>query len=134
MQYRELIERARQQLNPRTLSRYGADAGSVACALRTAGGNIYTGVCIDTPCSMGFCAEHNAIGTMVTGGESHIEVIVAVDSHHTIIPPCGRCREFIYQVDDNNRDTLVVVSEDDVRSLRELLPAHWFENFRKKEV
>ena len=47
--------------------------GDVGCALVSEKGRIYTGVCIDTMSSMGFCAEHNAIGSMVTAGESRIK-------------------------------------------------------------
>ncbi len=54
-----------------------AEAGGVGSALVTATGNIHVGVCIDTACSMGYCAEHNAIGSMITAGESHIATIVA---------------------------------------------------------
>ena len=57
MEFEELIDLARKTLNPRELSD-SASAGSVAAALLTDKGNVYTGVCIDTPCSMGFCAEH----------------------------------------------------------------------------
>ena len=47
---------ARKALSPRTISPY-IEAGQVAAALLTAKGNIYTGVCIDTACSLGMCAE-----------------------------------------------------------------------------
>lgn len=43
-------------------------AGGVATALLSTKGNIYTGVCIESACPLGFCAERNAIGTMVTQG------------------------------------------------------------------
>lgn len=33
---------------------------------------IYTGVCIDTACTLGMCAERNAIANMITNGESKI--------------------------------------------------------------
>jgi len=48
-----LIERATAILNPRELSPR-AEAGGVASALVTDSGNVYVGVCIDTPSSMGF--------------------------------------------------------------------------------
>ena len=54
------------------------DAGAVCAALLTEKGNIYTGVCIDTACSLGMCAERNAIANMITNGESHIKKIAAV--------------------------------------------------------
>ena len=44
------------------------EAGSVSAALLTAKGNIYTGVCIDTACSLGLGAERNAIANMITNG------------------------------------------------------------------
>ncbi len=72
----ELYERAKKILNPRKLSSL-AEAGGVASALVTNEGNVYVGVCIDTSSSMGFCAEHNAIGNMVTNGESRILTIAA---------------------------------------------------------
>lgn len=122
----ELIIKARQALAPRTLSSYGTEAGGVACALVTHNGHIYTGVCIDVACGIGFCAEHTAIGTMISSGESGIESIVAVNDQGIVIPPCGRCREFIYLIDDRNSRTRVIVSEDSSKPLRELLPDHWF--------
>ena len=48
------------------------EAGQVAAALMTKSGNIYTGICIDTACSLGMCAERNAIAHMLTCGESEI--------------------------------------------------------------
>lgn len=55
----ELYQRAKGVLNPRKLSD-AAEAGGVGAALLSESGRIYTGVCIDTACSMGFCAEHAA--------------------------------------------------------------------------
>jgi len=76
MTNQELIERAKSVIKPRKLGE--CDVGGVGCALLTDKGNIYLGVCIDTCCSIGFCAEHSAIAAMVTNGESRIEKIVAV--------------------------------------------------------
>jgi cytidine deaminase len=65
---------------------------------------------------------------MVTAGEYRIERIVAVwrdDSARLyVLPPCGRCREFIRQVDPANLDTEVILDLNRSASLRELLPAH----------
>ena len=101
--------------------------GDVAAALETTTGQRYVGVCIDTPCGTGFCAEHAAIAAMVTAGEYRIARIVAVwrDEHDRlhVLPPCGRCREFIRQIDPGNVDTEVVLGVDRGVPLRELLPA-----------
>ena len=121
---REMILKARTVLNPRQLARDNT-AGGVACALLSAGGNLYYGVCIDINSGIGFCAEHSAIAAMITAGESRIARIVAVCGENTVLPPCGRCREFINQVDASNlQNTLVVLGPDRMVTLRELLPHH----------
>lgn len=120
----DLVLRARDVVNPRQLSPT-VGVGDVGCALVTEKGNVYVGVSIDTACSMGFCAEHNAIGTMITNGESRIVKLAAVDWNGKVVSPCGRCRELIYQVDPRNADTLVVLSNRREMKLRELLPEHW---------
>lgn len=123
MEFSELIEIATQTLNPRALSD-SAEAGSVAAALVTDKGNVYKGVCIDIPGSIGFCAEHAAIAAMITAGESRIEKIVAVCEGEGIVAPCGRCREFMYQINHENLNTQVHLHHQIV-SLEELLPHIW---------
>lgn len=124
MDFSELIARARAVLSPRALSA-DASAGGVAAAILTRGGHVYTGVCIDTACSMGFCAEHAAAAAMVTAGEHEIAQIVAVGSHGQIMPPCGRCREFLSQLADANGEAEVLVADGVVVRLKELLPYSW---------
>lgn len=122
----ELLAAARSVLNPRRLSD-AAEAGGVGAALLGASGRIYTGVCIDTACSMGFCAEHAAAAAMVTAGESHVLRMVAVNWDGAVLPPCGRCREFISQLHAANLDAEVLVREGMVVPLRALLPHDWRE-------
>ena len=99
--------------------------GDVASALVTDAGNVYVGVCIDTTSGTGFCAEHAAIAAMVTAREYKIAKIVAVwrgeDQVH-VVAPCGRCREFIHQIDPANVDTKVILGRQRTAPLRELLP------------
>lgn len=77
---------------------------------------------------MTFCAEHSAIATMVTAQEYTIKTIVAVWKDATgtldVLPPCGRCREFMRQIDEANLETDVGLGRDHVVTLRELLPYH----------
>jgi cytidine deaminase len=101
--------------------------GDVASALITDTGSVYVGVCIDTASGTGFCAEHAAIAAMVTAREYKIAKIVAVwqaDDRGAlhVVPPCGRCREFIGQIDPANLDTEVVLGRQRTSRLRELLP------------
>jgi cytidine deaminase len=124
---RELIRRAAETLNPH---RGPGDRhfGGVAACLVSASGNLYVGVDIDTSSGTGFCAEHAAIAAMVTAAEYRIAKIVAVwrdeQGHLYVLPPCGRCREFIRQVDPANLDAEVILGDGRRQRLRELLPEH----------
>jgi len=120
----ELYEKAKSVLNPRRLSE-SAEAGGVGAAILSGSGSVYVGVCVDTGSSMGFCAEHAAAAAMITAGESRVVKMVAVDWDGRVLPPCGRCREFINQLDDGNRETQVMVREGLVVPLRDLLPHDW---------
>jgi cytidine deaminase len=120
----ELYQKARSVLNPRKLSSE-AEAGGVGAALLSDSGAIYTGVCIDTACSMGFCAEHAAAAAMVTAGENRVLKMVAVGWDGKIMPPCGRCREFISQLHDDNLAAEVLGAEGTVVRLKDLLPYDW---------
>lgn len=117
----ELI-RIASELAGEYLASPDCSAASVAAALVARSGHIYTGVSVDTKCSLGFCAEHAAIAGMLKSRESEIEVIVAVDEDHGILAPCGRCRELMWQVSHANRTTRIILAHDRSARLEELLP------------
>jgi cytidine deaminase len=120
----ELIEKAKSVIRPRKI-KHGFTVGDVGCALVTDKGNVYLGVSIDTCCGMGFCAEHSAIAAMVTHGEHIIKKIVAVVKNGRPISPCGRCREFMHQIHEENINTEVVVAKNKSIKLKDLLPIPW---------
>ena len=120
----DLVERARAVLRPRQLSS-SASCGGVGAALRIASGEVFVGVCVDTASSLGFCAEHAAAAAMLTAGESVVVRMVAVDWDGSILAPCGRCREFISQLADENIDTIVLVDSTTEMRLGDLLPFRW---------
>ena len=130
LEFEELYQTAKNIVRPRRLSEF-AICGSVGAALVTEKQNVYTGVCIDAACGIGFCAEHSAIAMMVTAGESRIEKIVAVGEEGNIMPPCGRCRELISQINTENLETQVMISQDLVLKLKDLLP-HDFKIYSPK--
>lgn len=103
------------------------EAGSVSAALLTAKGNIYTGVCIDTACSLGLCAERNAIANMITNGEWQISKIVAVMPNGAAGMPCGVCREFMMQLDHKAKEIEILCDYETKKALKlkELLPDWW---------
>ena len=104
------------------------EAGSVSAALLTEKGNIYVGVCIDTACSLGMCAERNAIANMITNGEDTIRRMIAVDRNGKAIPPCGACREFMTQLMPDRYHAIEIMLDYENRkavTLGKLTPEWW---------
>jgi cytidine deaminase len=100
-------------------------AGSVGAAILTAKGNIYTGICIDLACGLGFCAAVAAVAEMLKARETHVLAVVAVSAAGALSAPCGRCRETIAQGDMQNLDCAVILGDDREVPLRALLPEPW---------
>jgi cytidine deaminase len=124
----ELIEKAKNCIK-KSQSIDRKNIGDIGCALITDKGNIFVGVSIICDCGIGFCAEHSAIASMIANGESKIKIIVAINSDGIILPPCGRCRELIYQVDEKNLSTEIIVRKNKTVKLKELLPDIWQKRF-----
>ncbi|MBC8535876.1 cytidine deaminase family protein [Feifania hominis] len=124
--WRELYHRARAVQCERTISPF-VEAGGVAAAILTKAGNVYTGVCIDTACSLGMCAERNAIANMLTHGESQIERVVAVMPDGSVGLPCGACRELMMQLDraSGQIEILTDLESGQSVSLDQLMPDWW---------
>lgn len=124
--WKKLYDAAVKVQNGRTVSPF-IDAGGVAAAILTKKGNIYVGVCIDTACSLGMCAERNAIANMITNGESQIEKVVAVMPDGSVGSPCGACREFMMQLDKNSGEIEILLGLDPLKTitLKELVPDWW---------
>lgn len=124
--WNDLLEKANQVTNPREISEK-VFVGSVGAAILTASGTIYTGINIDTACSMGYCAERNAIGSMLLNQENNIKKVVAVRSGEIVLP-CGVCREFMMQLDKKTSPEIeILVSINPIKTLKlkELLPYYW---------
>ncbi len=91
----------------------------VATALRTADGDIYTGVHMEGSCRRSsICAEGVALGTaragIAPGAPLEIAAVVSVQikpmGQYRIIAPCGVCRELI---SDYSPDARVWITGDD---------------------
>ncbi|MBR4860798.1 MAG: cytidine deaminase [Firmicutes bacterium] len=124
--WKELYNAARKVQNGRTISPF-IEAGGVAAAVLTKAGNVYTGVCIDTACSLGMCAERNAITNMITNGESQIEKVVAVMPDGQVGSPCGACRELMMQLDSDSGEIEILLDLETEKTvkLKELVPDWW---------
>ena len=121
---KELYQAAYEIIEVQKLSN-SAQCGSVGSALLTRRGDVYTGICIDCSCSIGFCAEHAAVAEMLKNRESEIKEIIAVNESGEVMPPCGRCRELILQINIRNKNTLVYLPGDKQKKMEELMPEIW---------
>ena len=126
--WREMYEAARRVQNHREISKY-VEAGGVAAAVLSESGRIYTGVCVDTACTLGVCAERNAIFHAIAEGERRLLAVAIVGGtdgeRKEYCVPCGACRQVMRDFGD--KDTMIVLSArtpDDYRenTLDELLP------------
>ena len=122
-----MYEAAKKVLNPRDVSRMIESSG-VAATVESGSGKIYVGVCVDTACTLGVCAERNAIFNMITNGENDLRRVIAIDRNGNAIPPCGACREFMTQImPDHYRDIEIMMdyTGDRIVTLGDLTPEWW---------
>ena len=125
--WERMYRAARSVQNERRISDY-VEAGCVAAAGLSAGGTIYTGVCIDTCSTLGICAERNAIFNMITNGEHEIEKVLAVMPDGRTGAPCGACRELMVQLMPRSYRRIEIMLDYENRrtvSLGELTPQWW---------
>ena len=96
-------------------------------AIESASGRIYVGVCVDGACTLGICAERNAVFNMLINGEDAIRRVVAVNWDGKVMPPCGACREFLYQLNEENEDMEIMADygKRETVTLKELMPNWW---------
>lgn len=122
--FQELVSLAESKLREQEFSGK-VSCGQVSAAIESSSGRLFAGVCIDTSCSLGICAERNAIGTMVTEGEFHIKKLVCIKGGKPILP-CGACQELLLQLHPENANMKVLTSSDGTTiQLSELMPYWW---------
>ena len=91
-------------------------------------GKIYTGACVDTACTLGICAERNAIFNMITNGEHRISKVIAIMPDGNSGAPCGSCRELMTQLMPEgyrNIEIMIDYSAGKVKTLGEITPEWW---------
>ena len=125
--WRNMLEAAKAVQGGRRISDY-VEAGEVAAAVESETGKIYTGVCVDTACTLGICAERNAIFNMLTNGEHRIRRVLAVMPDGKNGAPCGACRELMVQLmpqDYGDIEVMLDIESMKTAHLSELTPAWW---------
>jgi len=90
---------------------------TVAAALRSKDGRIWTGVHIGTTVGrLAICAEAVALGRVILDGDGTVQTAVAIrhpkpeeeDRELAVVPPCGGCREMLL---DHAPDAMVIVRD-----------------------
>ena len=122
-----LCEEAKKVLHPRKVSEW-MEVGGVAAAIETTSGNIYTGICVDGACTLGICAERNAIFNMLTNGENEIKKVIAINWEGKAMPPCGACRGLMTQLMPKDYPAIEVMldwEKKEIVTLGELTPKWW---------
>lgn len=123
----ELYNAAKAVQQFRQVSKH-VEAGAVAAAVLASSGKIYSGICVDTCCTLGICAERNAIFQMLTGGDDKIEKVIAIMGSGKTGAPCGACRELMVQLMPNDyKDIQIMMDYDkgEIVSLGDLTPNWW---------
>ena len=126
-QWDRLYTAAKSVQNGRKISDY-VEAGGVAAAILSLSGRIYTGVCIDTCCTLGICAERNAIFNMITNGEHEIKKVLAIMTDGKTGAPCGACRELMVQLMPEKYKNIQIMmdyKQERIMTLGELTPEWW---------
>lgn len=125
--WNDLYDAAKAVQNGREISER-IYAGGVAAALESVSGKIYVGVCVDTSCTLGICAERNAMFNMITNGESEIKRVLAIMPDGKCGAPCGACREFMTQLMPGRYHDVEIMmdyEEGRIAKLGDLTPEWW---------
>ncbi|PWM27033.1 MAG: cytidine deaminase [Oscillospiraceae bacterium] len=125
--WHEMYLAAKAVQNGRKISDY-IEAGGVAASVLSSSGKIYTGVCVDTCCTLGICAERNAVFNMLTNGEHEIKRILAIMTDGKMAAPCGACRELMAQLMPNDYRTIEILLDyesERIITLGEITPEWW---------
>jgi cytidine deaminase len=91
-----------------------------------AGDQVFVGANIENASyPLSVCAERNAVAAAVSAGHRRIEAVAVVGSGEKPTPPCGGCRQVLYEF-GGPAMTVIAVSPGGERfmwSLEDLLPA-----------
>lgn len=121
LDHRQLIEAARAAMR---FSYSPYSKFPVGAAVLTANGETITGCNIENAAyGPTICAERVAIFNAVSRGESQIIALAIVASSGDTCPPCGTCRQVIYEL---AKDVEIIMEGDEgnliVKRITELLP------------
>jgi cytidine deaminase len=96
----------------------------VGAAVRSASGRIFGGCNIESASyGLGVCAERMAVLKAVSEGERNLEALAVVTDADTPTPPCGACRQILWEFCGDIELILAnVKGQIDIHQLSELFP------------
>jgi len=106
----------------------------VGAAIQTHAGKIFTGCNIESASyGLTVCAERVAIWKAVSEGERNFTHLVISADTESLTPPCGTCRQIIWEFAKDAEITLVNRrGSEEVVQIRELLPLAFDARFLKE--
>jgi len=105
----------------------------VGAAVRTKSGKIFTGCNVESASyGLTVCAERVAIWKAVSEGETEFEQIVVVAGTDELTPPCGACRQIIWEFCGDVPVTFANLEDKtETVQMKELLPRAFDTKFLK---
>jgi cytidine deaminase len=105
----------------------------VGCAIETDDGRVFTGCNVENASyGLTMCAERVAVGAAVAAGaKKFVRIVVATDVDPPS-PPCGACRQVLYEFGTEAAVEAVGPNWNRQWRLSELLPAAFDKDFKRK--
>lgn len=120
--YNDLLEKAKE-VSKKAYAPYSKFYVG-ACVL-AASGNTYVGCNVENASyGLAICAERNAIANAIASGETSIQAIAIYSPNMENCPPCGACRQVIFEFNTNKEIEVITQAESGykVYKINELLP------------
>lgn len=106
---------------------------SVGAAVRTDSGKVYTGCNVESASyGLTVCAERVAIWKALSEGERQFTELAVVADTETLTPPCGTCRQIIWEFARGARIVFANLRETEEFHIGDLLPRAFDARFLKK--
>ena len=124
--WEDMYNKAKKEYHREDVSPYIV-AYHVVAAVESEDGKIFTGFCIESASGvMNLCA---ALNMYINTGKTKIKRLIVFRDNppHNGEMPCGACREFLMQLDKDNKD-MEILTDYETRTtikLSEVLPNWW---------